>query len=142
MQEIMKKNIKFYSQRTSANGRPVPSIEARLLFPLKVLAYGVSPNAFCDYFQLSMTQARQTCIIFDKTINYIWRKQYMSPPTLNQLKSIIKLHKHVHKVDGMLGCLDCSHTWWKKCPVGVYIWLAGFLPREEQETINCFRNYV
>ena len=27
-----------------------PSVEARLLLPLKVLAYGVAPHAFVDYF--------------------------------------------------------------------------------------------
>lgn len=33
------------------------------------------------------------------------------------MKAIYKLHKETHKIDGMFGSLDCTHTWWKNCPV-------------------------
>ena len=132
MEEIMKRNYQFYSLKRSANGKPVPSIEARLLFPLKVLAYGVAPHAFCDYFQLSISQARTTCINFDLVMNQLFFKKYMSPPSPKQLEGIIKLHKAQHKVDGMLGSLDCSHTWWKNCPKA---WQGSFQGKEKRPTI-------
>jgi hypothetical protein len=28
----------------------------------------------------------------------------------------VKLHKAAHGVDGMIGSLDCTHTFWKNCP--------------------------
>jgi hypothetical protein len=37
-------------------------------------------------------------------------------PTATDLKNMVKLHKATHSVDGMIGSLDCTHTFWKNCP--------------------------
>jgi hypothetical protein len=37
-------------------------------------------------------------------------------PTATDLKNIVKLHKAAHIVEGMIGFLDCTHTFWKNCP--------------------------
>ena len=38
--------------------------------------------------------------------------------TKNDVAAIMRLHKSVHRgVQGMLGSLDCMHTYWHKCPV-------------------------
>ena len=52
----------FYTSfRTKQFGLIGPSLEAKILLPLKVLAYGVAPHAFCDYFQMSVSQAGRCC---------------------------------------------------------------------------------
>ena len=53
MEHVMAAEIPFYSGNVSANGDTVASLEARLLLPLKSLAYGVPPHTFIDYFQMS-----------------------------------------------------------------------------------------
>jgi hypothetical protein len=45
-----------------------------------------------------------------------YMKEFLRLPTATDLKSIVKLHKSVHSVDGMIGSLDCTHTFWKNCP--------------------------
>jgi hypothetical protein len=48
----------------------------------------------------------------------LYKNEYLRLPTSDDIKAITKLHKFVHNVDGMLGSLDCTHTYWKNCPVG------------------------
>jgi hypothetical protein len=50
MEHVMAAEIPFYSGNVSANGDTVASLEARLLLPLKSLAYGVPPHTFIAYF--------------------------------------------------------------------------------------------
>eukprot|EP00934_Nitzschia_sp_Nitz4_P000358 Nitzschia sp. Nitz4//scaffold549_size3348//1663//3261//NITZ4_009270-RA/size3348-processed-gene-0.5-mRNA-1//-1//CDS//3329554287//358//frame0 len=109
------------------------SLEARLLLPLKTLAYGVAPHVFSDYFQMSFTQSRRAwCNEFAKTMNGLYMSEYLRQPTAADLKGLNKLHKRVHKVPGMLGSLDCSHTIWKNCPKA---WQGSFQGKEGVPTV-------
>jgi hypothetical protein len=58
----------FYLNIVDAAGKPGACFEARLLLPLKCIAYGVPPHCFRDYFSMSSTLARVCCIKFDVTI--------------------------------------------------------------------------
>jgi hypothetical protein len=116
MEHVMAAEIPFYSGNVSANGDTVASLEARLLLPLKSLAYGVPPHTFIDYFQMSPPLARVCCIEFDRIIKRIYANKFLKLPSAQEVKSIVNLHKKVHGVDGMIGSLDCSHTIWKNCP--------------------------
>jgi hypothetical protein len=58
MQDIQQKQIMFYMNDMDRHGNPSSSFQARLLLPLKTLAYGVPPHAFMDYFQMSEQFAR------------------------------------------------------------------------------------
>ena len=106
-----------------AFGRECASFEAKLLLPLKVLAYGVAPHTFRDYFQMSITLARNCCKNFNETMISLYQSEYLRLPTAKDLKAIVGLHKAQHKVDGMMGSLDCTHTWWKNCPTA---WQGSF----------------
>ena len=120
METIMNSNIQFYKISPVA---VVSSVEARLLLPLKTLAYGVPSHTFIDYFQMSKTFARTCCDEFDKAMLHCFKDEWLRFPDTSDLKSILKLQKHVHEVDGMFGSLDCTNTVWKNCPVawhGVY----------------------
>ena len=110
----------------------VASLEARLLLPIKVLAYGVPPHAFCDYFQMSPQFARNCCFQFDKIMKMLYAADYLRLPDEEDLKNIVKLHKNVHKVDGMFGSLDCTHTYWKNCPKGH---AGSYYGKEKKPTI-------
>ena len=116
MQDFANSGIPFYQCGTDCFGQQVASLEARMLLPLKTLAYGVPPHCFCDYFQMSNEFARQACSMFAKTIKHLYEGEYLRLPTKADMKSIINLHKAVHHVDGMFGSLDCMHTYWKNCP--------------------------
>ena len=110
----------FFTRGTDGTGSLGASMEAKLLLPLKSMAYGVPSHTFRDYFQMSPTLADKCCRNFFKIIVKIYQFEYLRMPTSEDLKNITKLHKAVHGVDGMFGSLDCMHTWWKNCPVLLY----------------------
>ncbi len=132
MEDIGNSDNAFYSLKTDCFDRKVSSLEARLLLPLKTLAYGVPPHTFTDYFQMSKTFSRECCEEFDKAIISLYQEEYLRCPTEDDLKAIVKLHKARHKVNGMFGSLDCSHTYWKNCPKA---WQGSYKGKENKPSI-------
>ena len=115
-----------------AFGRDCASFEAKLLLQLKILDYGVAPHTFCDYFQMSRNLARKACKKLNKTIIRIYQSEYLRLPTASDVKSIFELHKAQHKVNGMMGSLDCMHTFWKNCPTA---WQGSFCKAKGKPSI-------
>jgi len=76
--------------------------------------------------------ARTCCREFDNAIKVSYLEEYLRVPTAGDLQSILKLHKSVHKVDGMFGSLDCSHTFWKNCPKA---WQGSFQGKDKKPSI-------
>jgi hypothetical protein len=62
----------FRSFKVSKFALVGPSLEAKVLLPLMVLAYGVAPHAFSDYFQMSVTQSGKCCQKFYSSIPIIF----------------------------------------------------------------------
>ena len=56
----------------------------------------------------------------------------MRKPDVSDLKAIVHLHKHVHKIPGKLGSMDCCLTVWKNCPMA---WQGSFKGKEKVPTI-------
>ena len=132
IQDIGNHQHPFYAEIPDCVGNQPVSMHAKLLLPLKTMAYGVPPHCFCDYFQMSRTMARECCIMFDRVVNEIYQEEYLRYPTTQDLLSLNNLHKSVHHFDGMLGSLDCMHTYWKNCPVG---WQGSYRGKEKKPTI-------
>jgi hypothetical protein len=125
-------NPHFQSFRKDKFGRVGASMEAKVLLPLRVLAYGDAAHNYTDYFQVSPSFARVCCVQFNAMIPKLFGDEYLRLPTADDLRSVNALHKEVHKVDGMLGSLDCMHTYWKNCPVA---WQGAYLGRQSGPTI-------
>ncbi|KAG7350703.1 plant transposon protein [Nitzschia inconspicua] len=122
----------FYHKSPGPFGRPIASVQAILLLPLKTLAYGVPPHTFIDFFQMSKEMARDCCRAFDRAIQTLDMKEYLRVPTVEDLKGINKLHQHRHGVLQMTGSLDCSHTYWKNCPKA---WQGSYIGKEKKAAI-------
>lgn len=122
----------FNSFRVNRHGFMGASLEAKVLLPLKVLAYGVTPYCFSDYFQMSKEMARDCCRKFNLAIIRQFSDEYLRLPTSHDVYSITTLHARVHGVDGMLGSLDCMHTHWKNCPVA---WHQSYKGKEKKATV-------
>ncbi|KAG7366472.1 plant transposon protein [Nitzschia inconspicua] len=114
--DIGASEIRFYQKKKNLDVDEQASLEAKILLPIKTLAYGVPPHTFIDYFQMSPEYARECCRQFDIAVKIIYAQEYLRLPTSDDLRSILQLHRHVHQVDGLFGSLDCSHTIWKNCP--------------------------
>jgi hypothetical protein len=118
----------FRSFRVDKFGRMGASVEAKVLLPLKSLAYGVAPHCFADYFQVSQPMARECVKQFIRVIPYLYSQEFLRLPTPTDLKNVTALHERVHGVPGMVGSLDCMQTRWKNCPIA---WQQSFKGRSK-----------
>jgi hypothetical protein len=50
---VMHSNNAFYLSGCDATGAKGALLEAKILLPLKTMAFGTASHAFCDYFQMS-----------------------------------------------------------------------------------------
>jgi hypothetical protein len=132
LHDVRNSGIPFYSGAKAANGTMGASLEARLLLPLKSIAYGVPPHTFQDYFQMSNTLCDDACRNFDKSIKQLYESEYLRLPTPSDLRGLNILHKHQHGANGMFGSLDCMHTYWKNCPKA---WQGSYSGKEGKATI-------
>jgi Plant transposon protein len=123
MEDFMAADIRFYKQKTNRLPTNQASLEAKLLLPLECLAYGIPFHVMAPYFQMSTTMAADCCNHFDTAIKKLYLDEYLRLPTPNDLRAIINLHKDVHGVAGMIGSIDCTHTYWKNCPTA---WQGSF----------------
>jgi hypothetical protein len=89
MEDVMACNIKFF-KLTGRDGRRKSSLAARLLLPLKTLAYGVPPHTFIDYFQISPQNARECCKEFDNAMRRIYMNEFLRLPTATDLKNMVE----------------------------------------------------
>jgi len=132
MDEVANSDIKYYTNRLDATGEEGASLEARLLLPLKTIAYGVPPHCFQDYFQMSDTMARRAMKEFDSMMKKLYKEEYLRVPTKADMKSIVKLHEAIHKIKGHFLSVDCMHTPWKNCPVA---WQGSYEGKEGLPTL-------
>ena len=132
MEDVAATGKPFYLKTRDLFNRKGSSIEAKLLLPLKTLAYGVPPHTFRDYFQQSTTLARKCVQVFVDTVFEIYKEEYLRCPTRADLRNILNLHKEVHGVYGMVGSLDCMHSPWKNCPMA---WQGSYLGAKGHPTI-------
>jgi Plant transposon protein len=124
----------FFTDRTDALGRRGICPKVKLLMSLKLLAYGCSPSAFLAYFQMGETTARQCltrfALIMSSHPDIL--EVYLRPLSRSDAKQVTSLHRDVHGVEGMVGCLDCMHVGWKNCPKA---WQGQTAGKEKKPTI-------
>jgi hypothetical protein len=93
--------------------------DAKILFPLQMLANGTSPSAHQNYYQMGETTARRA---LKKLCRLIYqsddlRERFFRKMTQLDAQNAANLHREVHGIEGMVGSLDCMHVGWKNCPV-------------------------
>jgi hypothetical protein len=116
--------------------------KVKILMCLKCLAYGVSPSAFQDYFQMG----ESTGLLYLKTFCCIvchdctFRDVFFRQMNRSDALRITELHRYQHGINGMIGSLDCMHVAWKNCPMA---WQGQFKGKEKSPTIvvEAFADY-
>ena len=109
----------FFTERIDALQKPGICPKVKLLMALKILAYGCSPSAFNDYFQMGLSTGRLCLKLFCRVIarNEDLLSVYLRSYTRADAQRVSALHEEHHGVPGMIGSLDCMHVGWRNCPV-------------------------
>jgi len=100
----------FRTKEFDCCGRVTIGLDVKILMALKVNAYGVAANSFCNYYQMGESMARKCCECFNKALSncneltYVYLCKMMK----HDEKRIVKLHIKKHGVAGMLSLLDCK----------------------------------
>lgn len=123
----------FYTESVDACGERGSSPQAKILIALKVLGTGTAVNRWRDYFQMSKTLARDSFTTFILNFRMEYDSEYLHFPTIHDIRRILKLHEKVHKVPGMLGCLDVSQLGWRNCPKALQ---GSFKGKEKKPTVG------
>jgi hypothetical protein len=125
----------FFTTKTCVvTGKRTICPDVKILLALKVIAYGTSPHAFLDYFQMGETTARQCLIRFVSAVSNCddLQQRFFRQMTRADAQNICELHKEQHGIDGMVGSLDCMHVSWKNCPVA---WQGQYQGKEKYPTL-------
>jgi Plant transposon protein len=107
----------FQLQHNRVTDKPGIRPEVKILCALKQLAFGTSGTAFLDYFQMSDTTARKCLKDFAKIVaTSDLREVYLRSPTKADARRLSRMHEVEFGVPGCIGCLDCTHVYWRTCP--------------------------
>ena len=132
----------FFTERFDAANKRGICPKVKLLMALKQLAYGVSPSAFQDYFQMGETTGRECLKRFAVAVSTCadLRDVYRRKMSRADAERVSNMHYEQHGVHGMLGSLDCMHVGWKNCPVA---WQGQFVGSKGYPTIvlEAFADY-
>ena len=71
------------------------------------------------YHWLSTTTPKQKNHPRRMTGTTTLKERFLKIMGKNDAREVCSLHKEKHKIDGMLGSLDCVHFPWKNCPVAL-----------------------
>jgi hypothetical protein len=85
-----------------------------------------------DFLTEYLTMAREWVCKFGENIVSIYQDDYLRIPNQQDLQAINRLHTEVHGFEGMVGSLDCMHTFWKNCPTA---WKGSYQGKEKKPTI-------
>jgi len=122
----------FVYRKNPVDGKAIHP-EVKLLMGLKQLAFGVSPVAFIDYFQMGETSGRfcmkplVKAVAGDKEL----RAKCLRSPSRADAKAISNLHEELFGYAGNMGCLDCMHVYWRTCPTA---WQGQFRNGKEDKS--------
>ena len=132
--QICGKTDPFFTNIQDVTGRYTISPVAKILIALKQVAFGSSPSAFLDYFQMSENSARRSLIKVSMIVATDEELQsvYGRHMTRSDAMRLSALHEACHGVAGMIGLLDCMHVGWKNCPVA---WQGSNMGKSGKPTI-------
>jgi hypothetical protein len=77
---------------------------------MKIICYGVSGNAFINYFQMAETATRRCASLLSKGLVQCCTRAdiYLRRPSKANVRNIVALHQQVHKIPRMLYLLDVT----------------------------------
>ena len=124
----------FFTKKEDALGKPGICPKVKVLMGLKCMAYGVSPSAFMDYFQMGETTGRECVKRLARVVanHQDFTDKYRRAMKRTDARKLSDLHRRFHGVAGMIGSLDCMHVGWRLCLVA---WQGAYKGAKGKPTI-------
>ena len=124
----------WFRSTTLVTGEQGIDPKAKLLIALKSIAYGVSPSAFLDYFQMGLTTAQHSVKLFSNIVanDDTLKSEFRRAMNRNDAMKASQAYFEYHGVRGQIGCLDCMHVAWRLCP---YAWQGQYKGAKKKPTI-------
>lgn len=116
----------------ACNQMPISiSMDCKLLMCFKLLAYGISANAFQEHFQIGERTANYcgNCLVESICHSAKLTRVYLRAWSSSTVKQIFAMHKEVHGNGRIVGSFDCTHCTWKKLPKSIQMHLYQWQDR-------------
>lgn len=130
--EEVKQHDTFFQERRDCTGRMGISALLKVTAALRILAYGLPPDAMDDYLSMSETTARDSLFHFCTALIDRLGPIYLRSPTPDDIKEILSLNA-ARGFPGLLGSIDCCKWEWKNCPTA---WHGQFRGKEKKPTVT------
>ncbi|XP_021735688.1 protein ALP1-like [Chenopodium quinoa] len=121
----------FFQQRRNAAGRLGLSPLQKCTAAIRMLAYGVAPDAVDEYIRMGQTTSRKSMQHFTQGVIKHFEAEYLRSPTDEDLRRILHQNE-MRGFPGMIGSIDCMHWEWKNCPMA---WKAQYAGRSKNVTL-------
>ena len=121
----------FFQQRRNAAGRLGLSPLQKCTAAIRMLAYGVAPDAVDEYIRMGQTTSRKSMQHFTQGVIKHFEAEYLRSPTDEDLRRILHQNE-MRGFPGMIGSIDCMHWEWKNCPMA---WKAQYAGRSKNATL-------
>jgi len=116
--DVAAKSDSFFAHLINQLTRKVIFPEVKVSMGFKLLAFGISPIAFSDCFQMGETAACKCVTKLAHAVSHdkdLWSK-CLRKPTKADTKAISDPHEQQFGCAGTMGCLGCMHVHWRTCP--------------------------
>lgn len=103
----------------------------RVTAGLRMLAYGVAADALDEYLQMSEDSVLLSLKEFCKLVVHLFQNEYLRKPTEQDLRRIMAINA-ARGFPGCVGCIDCQHWEWERCPIA---WAGQYKGKGKKPTI-------
>lgn len=122
----------YFVQKSNCCGKHGIASHVKITAALRILAYGLPPDAIDDYLCMSSTTARETLRRFCCAVIDTLGPEYLRSATTAEIKKMLRESKK-RGTPGLLGSIDCCKWVWKNCPTA---WHGQFKGKEKAATVT------
>ncbi|XP_021838453.2 uncharacterized protein [Spinacia oleracea] len=114
MNKVVENDV-ILQQRRNAAGKLGLSGLQKCTAAIKMLAYGLAPDAIDEYLRMGETTSKKSLLHFTQGVIKHFEEDYLRSPTDEDLRRIL-YQNEMRGFPGMIGSIDCMHWEWKNCP--------------------------
>jgi hypothetical protein len=108
----------YFKRKCDEAGVPGFATVQKVTAALRVLAHGGPVDRLDEYLHMGQSTILEIVNHFTRAIVDIYGPTYLREPTASDVAWLLQ-KAEARRFPGMLGCLDCMHWEWERCPNGL-----------------------